>query len=87
MLTVKARGQISTKLNEALKPIQFDYDERFWYGFSYRHKDALVAMFGATVNNQFKIGYSFDLNVSRLIKYNVGSHELVMTFMLGRSKF
>ncbi|MCH2223981.1 MAG: type IX secretion system membrane protein PorP/SprF [Crocinitomicaceae bacterium] len=67
--------------------IQFDYDERFWYGFSYRHKDALVAMFGATVNNQFKIGYSFDLNVSRLIKYNVGSHELVMTFMLGRSKF
>lgn len=66
--------------------IQMDIRERFWFGVSYRHKDAIVPMFGATISNMFKIGYSYDLSISKLINYNSGGHELVLTLMLGRSE-
>ena len=67
--------------------VQLDIRERFWFGLSYRHKDAIVPMFGATISNMFKIGYSYDLSISRMINYNSGGHELVLTFMLGRSDY
>lgn len=64
----------------------FDYNQRFWYGVSYRHKDAVIGMVGATLSNSFRIGYSFDLSTSRMIKYTAGGHELVLSLMLGRDK-
>lgn len=65
---------------------QVDYRERWWFGASYRHKDAVVLMVGGTISNQFRIGYSFDLNTSRFIRYSAGGHELVMSFMIGRDQ-
>lgn len=62
----------------------FDYQERFWFGLSYRHQDAIVAMLGATISDRFKCGYSFDFNINRFNTYSAGGHELVLGFMLGR---
>ena len=66
--------------------VQFDYRERFIFGMSYRHKDALVALLGYTISEKFKIGYSFDFSISKLVRYNSGGHEIVLSLMLNKSK-
>lgn len=63
---------------------QLEYQERYWFAASYRHKDAVVANLGLYVSNQFKLGYSFDLPITPIRMYSAGSHELVLTMMLGR---
>ncbi|MCJ8292544.1 MAG: type IX secretion system membrane protein PorP/SprF [Crocinitomicaceae bacterium] len=63
---------------------QFEFQERYWFATSYRHKDAVVANLGMFVSNKFKVGYSFDLPITQIRKYSVGSHELVLTLMFGR---
>jgi len=67
--------------------VQVEFRERFWFGATYRHKDALVAMFGAVISEKFKIGYSYDLSISKMIGYNSGGHELVLGLMLGDSGY
>lgn len=64
---------------------QVEYQERYWAALSYRHKDAVVANIGMYVSNQFKVGYSFDLPITPIRYYSAGSHELVLTLMLGRA--
>ena len=66
--------------------VQFAYNDRFWFGTSYRHKDAVIAMLGANISDKFRIGYSFDLSISKLIKHTSGGHELVLGLMIGKSK-
>lgn len=63
---------------------QVEYQERYWAALSYRHKDAVVANIGMYISNQFKVGYSFDLPITPIRNYSAGSHELVLTLMLGR---
>ena len=63
---------------------QFEFQERYWFAASYRHKDAVVANIGMLVSNQFKVGYSFDMPITPIRYYSAGSHELVLTLMLGR---
>ncbi len=63
---------------------QVEYLQRYWGGLSYRYNDAVVANLGMYVSDVFKIGYSFDLPITPIRNYSAGSHELVLTFMLGR---
>lgn len=71
-------------------PFQFDvnlraiYNKRVWGGISYRYKDAIAFMIGFSTS-RFGVGYSYDLNTSRLNSYNSGSHEITLTFR-GRNK-
>jgi len=58
--------------------VRADYQDRFWFGGSYRHNDAVVAMAGLHINDMFRFGYSFDITTSALAKYNSGSHEIVL---------
>ncbi|WP_242926178.1 PorP/SprF family type IX secretion system membrane protein [Pontibacter vulgaris] len=58
------------------------YDERFWVGASYRHKDALVGMVGVYVNPLLDISYSYDATVSNINKVSTGTHEIVVGFKL-----
>jgi type IX secretion system PorP/SprF family membrane protein len=61
-----------------------EYKEMLWFGFSYRHTDAVVAMIGAQISNKFKLGYSFDFSISKFNKLSSGGHELILGIMLGR---
>lgn len=65
---------------------QLEFQERYWFAASYRHKDAIVANIGMYASNKFKLGYSFDLPITPIRRYSVGSHELVLTLMLGRDE-
>ena len=44
--------------------------------------DALIAMLGI-MREKFKIGYSYDLSLSRLSNYSYGSHELSLIYFFG----
>ena len=65
-------------------PAQFDlngklkYEDKYWFGASYRNKDAVVALIGCTIKDQWEIGYSYDFNISKLRAYHAGSHEILI---------
>jgi type IX secretion system PorP/SprF family membrane protein len=73
-------------------PIQFDlnaaflFRETMWIGASYRTGDAVVFIAEYVFKNQYRIGYAYDLTVSKLANYNSGSHELMLGVDLGWSK-
>lgn len=68
-------------------PIQFDigsrfiYEDKYWIGASYRHQDAIVAMFGLNYSG-VEFGYSYDITISNIKAYSNGSHELHLTYRL-----
>jgi type IX secretion system PorP/SprF family membrane protein len=71
---------------EAL-PMQFDintrliYENKYWVGASYRHQDAIVAMFGLNYS-RIEFGYSYDVTISNIKTYSNGSHELHLTYRI-----
>lgn len=58
----------------------FLYDERFELGASYRWGDSVSAIFNAKVGNNLRIGYGYDHTLTRLSKFNSGSHEVFILF-------
>ncbi|WP_114782009.1 PorP/SprF family type IX secretion system membrane protein [Botryobacter ruber] len=58
------------------------YDERFWVGTTYRHKDALVGMVGVYVNPLLDISYSYDATISNINRVSTGTHEIVLGFKI-----
>jgi type IX secretion system PorP/SprF family membrane protein len=68
-------------------PVNFDvnvrteYKQFLWAGFSYRHKDAVVALLGIA-RDQFRIGYSYDFTTSNIKNYSSGTHELYLQYRL-----
>jgi type IX secretion system PorP/SprF family membrane protein len=65
-------------------PIQFDinakikYKNFFWTGVSYRHQDAVAAFVRFLVNNNFEIGYAYDITLSKLRQSSYGTHEIIV---------
>lgn len=55
------------------------YKQTVWGGVSYRLDDAVVAMAGVQFNN-FRVGYSYDINTSALNAYNSGTHEIMLGY-------
>ena len=56
------------------------YNKRFWGGVSYSVGGALSALFGIEMMNGIKIGYSYDFELSPLMNYNSGSHEVTVRY-------
>lgn len=56
------------------------YNKRFWGGVSYSVGGAITALFGIEMMNGIKIGYSYDFELSPLLKYNSGSHEVTVRY-------
>lgn len=65
-------------------PLQFDlttnflYNNRFTFGAAYRHSSAISVLFGINATSKIFIGYGFDMEFTKLMKYNGGSHELFL---------
>ncbi len=54
------------------------YDEQFWVGGTYRHKDALGIMVGAHVSNALNLTYVYEMHSNGYARQSMGSHEIVL---------
>lgn len=65
-------------------PLQVDfnvrgiYQEMVWLGLSIRSQDAFSILLGYMHENKFIFGYSYDISVSDIRKFNSGSHEILL---------
>ncbi|MES2811345.1 MAG: type IX secretion system membrane protein PorP/SprF [Bacteroidota bacterium] len=56
--------------------------EKLTLGASYRWDDSVSALVGIQFLQNFFVGYSYDYTVTRLNKYNDGSHEIILRYQL-----
>lgn len=56
------------------------YNKKFWGGVSYSVGGAISALFGVELMNGLRIGYSYDFELSPLMGYNSGSHEITVRY-------
>lgn len=59
---------------------QVEYKKKFWSGLSYSYQNALSIMLGMNVTNEIKIGYTYDLPISEIIRSTTGSHEVFLAY-------
>ena len=60
------------------------FKEQFWVGASYRTGDAAAIILEYQSNAFFRIGYSYDITVSKLRGYQNGSHEIMIGIDFGK---
>lgn len=61
------------------------YNKMFWFGASYRMKDAVCALAGMQFG-VFKVGYSYDYTLSDIGDYSNGSHEIFLELQIFPNK-
>jgi type IX secretion system PorP/SprF family membrane protein len=74
------------------------YKSMLWIGASFRHaktvsainkqyqNNALCGLLGITISKQFTLGYSYDMAINNLRKYNNGSHEMILSYTIFSKK-
>lgn len=60
----------------------FLFRERIWLGAMYRVGNSIGVLGQYQVNDQFRIGYAFDLTTTRIGAYNAGTHEIMLNYDL-----
>lgn len=60
--------------------LAFIFYDKFWLGGNYRVLESAGGFFQYQFNNQFKIGYAFDISTSKLFRHNYGTHEILLSF-------
>lgn len=69
-------------------PLQFDvtanvlFNDKFTVGVAYRWDAAVSALAGVQVTDGLFIGYTYDMETTKLADYNSGSHEIFLRFEL-----
>jgi type IX secretion system PorP/SprF family membrane protein len=62
--------------------LNFKMKNVLWFGISIRSEQSIVALIQYNINDKFKIGYSYDMTMSKLKTYQSGTHEFVLGFDL-----
>jgi len=57
--------------------------DKVWIGVSYRTADALIGSLEVLPTPQWRIGYAYDMGLSKLVAYHSGSHELMLQYEFG----
>ncbi|MCV9385424.1 PorP/SprF family type IX secretion system membrane protein [Reichenbachiella ulvae] len=69
-------------------PISFDVNvnliisEIVYVGASYRHQDCVSLMTQLVLNENFRLGYAYDIPTSDLNGYTAGSHEILLNYRI-----
>ncbi|HDS07303.1 MAG TPA: type IX secretion system membrane protein PorP/SprF [Bacteroides sp.] len=72
--------QTDVRSNHIYLNTNLRYNKRFWGGVSYSVGGALTALVGVELLNGIMVGYSYDFELSPLLKYNSGSHEVTVRY-------
>ena len=73
-------------------PMQLDLNCNFWFydvfalGVSYRTDKTMIGMLEIQATPQFRVGYAYDMNFSKLSTLNTGSHEIMMRYEFSFNK-
>lgn len=73
-------------------PLELDLNANLWMkemvgvGLSYRSAADISIMAQVQATPELRFGYSYDRSTTRLVKYNTGSHELMMTYFFASDK-
>lgn len=73
-------------------PIEFDLNANVWFfdiiglGASYRTGDSFDLLGQVQINRRLRIGYSYDYSLTRLTRYNAGSHEIMLRYQFAFDK-
>lgn len=62
------------------------FNNKIWAGLIFRSDDAIGISLGIKLKERLNIGYGFDYSVSKIRKYNSGSHELMLSFVITKKK-
>ncbi len=54
----------------------FLFNDLFWLGMTYRTDGDIVFLTEFNIGRNYRLGYSYDINVKDMIHYNSGSHEI-----------
>jgi type IX secretion system PorP/SprF family membrane protein len=87
---VKFKPSILTKMVQGA-PLQVDLsanfliNDKFTAGIAYRWSAAMSALVGFQVSDSWFIGYSYDMETTKLANYNSGSHEIFLRYELFNS--
>ncbi len=74
-------------------PISFDLNtvvvlyDAVGLGCSYRLGDAVVALFELQLNENFHVGYAYDITTSALRQYSNGTHEIMINYRIKISRW
>jgi type IX secretion system PorP/SprF family membrane protein len=55
----------------------FNYDDRLWFGASYRSNQSIAGLFQYALNSQLKVAYSYNFDFNKLGNYSNGTHEII----------
>ncbi|MBK8881882.1 MAG: type IX secretion system membrane protein PorP/SprF [Bacteroidales bacterium] len=58
----------------------FNFNNRFWAGASYRNARSVGALIQLQVNKQLKVAYTYDFDTGNLGGYSNGSHEIMLRY-------
>ena len=65
--------------------LSFLFYDKIWIGAMYRHKAAAGLNIMYNINQNLRIGYAYDYQLTSLQNYSQGSHEIMLSYDL-RSK-
>ncbi len=71
------RGQIDIQVRAVVK-------DSYWGGISYR-TGRIMSFYGGTRLDRYFIGYSFDVNFTSIMKYSLGTHEIIAAMKIGKT--
>lgn len=70
--------------------LTYSYNQGFWVGVSYRMQDAIAPMLGYKFQKGgmkgLKIGYSYDVTMSKIKGFSAGTHEVMLGYCFKTSK-
>lgn len=75
LITVSPGEKILVDLNAYV-----GLNDRIWAGASYRNKRTIGALFQFAINNQLRVAYTYDFDLSPLRHYSNGSHEIMLRY-------
>ena len=73
-------------------PVQFDLDASFlfnnvfWIGAAYRSSEAVIFLTEFNIGHNLRVGYSYDVWLNDLMRYNKGSHEIHIGYDINLQK-
>ncbi|MBY0424136.1 MAG: type IX secretion system membrane protein PorP/SprF [Cytophagales bacterium] len=62
------------------------YKNMFWFGATYRHKDAVPILLGMNFKERYTLGISYDITFSNLSRYSSGTIEFLLGYKFGAAK-